>query len=61
MLIFVTLNNLKVNRVEALPDIIKAFHSVGCVEYWCWGYREGTSFHCCPGPIIDCTGLTVYV
>lgn len=34
MLIFVTLNNLKVNRVEALPDIIKAFHSVGCVEYW---------------------------
>lgn len=34
VVIFVTLNNLKVNRVEALPDIIKAFHSVGCVEYW---------------------------
>lgn len=34
MLIFMTLNNLKVNRAEALPDIIKAFHFMGCVEYW---------------------------
>lgn len=42
LIILLLLSNLKVNSTEALPDIIKAFNFVGCVEYWWRGYGEGT-------------------